>query len=316
MSSKLIVLAIGGNSLIADKQHQSVQDQYQTCVETCRVIAELIKRGHRVVVTHGNGPQVGFILRRAELAGNELHMVPLDSCVADTQGAIGYHIQRALLNIMRGWDEDKRAPVVTVVTQVLVDREDPAFKNPAKPIGTFLDEATAKERQDKEGWDVVEDAGRGYRRVVASPRPKAILELDAIRKLIADGFVVVSVGGGGIPVVYDEQGELQGAAAVIDKDLATSMLARQLEADVLLISTAVEHAYINFGKPDQKAIDTMTVAQARQYIAEKQFKPGSMLPKVEAMLEFLEAGGKEALITDPAHIIEAVEGKTGTRIVA
>ena len=314
--SKLIVLAIGGNSLIADKLHQSVPDQYQTCVETCEVIAELIKRGHRVVVTHGNGPQVGFILRRAELAASELHMVPLESCVADTQGAIGYHIQQAMLNAMRGWDEGQRAPVVTVVTQVLVDRDDPAFKNPAKPIGTFFDEATAKERREKQGWDVVEDAGRGYRRVVASPRPKEILELAAIRKLVADGFVVVSVGGGGIPVVRDEQGQLHGAAAVIDKDLATSILARELKADLLLISTAVEQAYLNFGTPEQKAIDKMTVAEARKYIEEGQFKPGSMLPKVEAMLEFIEAGGKEALITDPANIIAGVEGKTGTRIVA
>jgi carbamate kinase len=198
---------------------------------------------------------------------------------------------------------------------VLVDRDDPAFARPSKPIGTFMDLQTAEERRDAEGWNVVEDAGRGFRRVVASPRPVEIIELDAIRRLVEGGFVVVCVGGGGIPVVEDERGELAGAEAVIDKDLATSMLARQLGADLLLISTAVEQAYLDFGEPTQRAIDRMTVAEARRYIEEGHFKPGSMLPKVEAMLEFIEAGGQEALITDPAHIMQAVAGQTGTRIV-
>jgi len=311
--SKLVVLAIGGNSLISDPAHQSVEDQYATCAETCVHIAKLLEQGHRVVITHGNGPQVGFILRRSELAAHELHMVPLDSCGADTQGAVGYHIQRALHNCTKDWDNHPE--VATIVTQVLVDREDPAFKNPSKPIGTFMDEATAKQREERESWHVVEDAGRGWRRVVSSPRPKSILELAAIRRLVEDGFVVVCVGGGGIPVVEREDGTLRGADAVIDKDLASSLLARNLSADTLLISTAVEKAFLNFGKPDQRAIDTMTAAEAKKYLAEGHFKPGSMKPKIEAMLEFVEAGGKEAILTDPKNLMRAVAGETGTRIV-
>ncbi len=311
---KLIVLAIGGNSLIKDPAKRSVSDQYKAVLETCESISELIRQGHRVVITHGNGPQVGFILRRAELAAHELHLVPLDSCGADTQGAIGYQLQMGMYNVTRDWTED-RPRVATVVTQVLVDRDDPGFANPTKPIGSFMDEQMAKERQESEGWHVVEDSGRGFRRVVASPRPIEIIELEAIRNLVEDGFVVVAAGGGGIPVVKAEDGTLQGAEAVIDKDLATSLLARHLKADVLLISTAVEQAYLNFGKPDQKPIDTMTVAQAEQYIEQGHFKPGSMLPKVQAMLEFLENDSREALITDPSNLLAAVRGETGTRIV-
>jgi carbamate kinase len=315
MSTKknLIVLAIGGNSLIADPAHQSVEDQYDTCVSTCQHIAALIKQGHQVVVTHGNGPQVGFILRRSELAAHELHMVPLDSCGADTQGAIGYHIQRALYNCMDDWE--RRIPVATVVTQVLVDREDPAFKTPSKPIGTFMDEKTARQREERERWNVVEDAGRGWRRVVASPRPVEILELEPIRTLIDSGTIVITAGGGGIPVVRNEQGRLIGADAVIDKDLASSLLARKIKADTLLISTAVEQAFIHFGKPEQRPVATMTVADAKRYLEEGHFKPGSMKPKVEAMLEFVEAGGKEAILTDPANLLRAVQGETGTRLV-
>jgi len=310
---KLIVLAIGGNSLIADPAHQSVEDQYATCAETCGHIAGLLHDGHQVIVTHGNGPQVGFILRRSELAAHELHRVPLDSCGADTQGAIGYHIQRAMHNCTMGWEHTPR--VVTLVTQVLVDREDPAFKNPSKPIGTFMDEALARQREEREKWHVVEDAGRGWRRVVASPRPMEILELAAIQSLVQAGFVVVCVGGGGIPVVRTAEGRLVGADAVIDKDLASSLLARQVKADVLLISTAVEKAFLDFGKPTQKTIDTMTAEQARTYLAQGHFKPGSMKPKIEAMLEFVEAGGGEAILTDPKNLGRAVAGETGTRLV-
>lgn len=311
--AKTVVLAIGGNSLIADPKHKTVEDQFATAFETSQHIAELIRAGNRVVITHGNGPQVGFILRRSDLSRGELHPVPLDSCGADTQGAIGYHIQRAMANVMKDWEEKK--PVATVVTQVLVDRNDEAFKKPSKPIGTFMDEATAKKRQQEEGWQVVEDAGRGFRRVVASPRPKDIIEFPAIQHLINNGFVVVSVGGGGIPVVYNEDGTLKGVDAVIDKDLASSLLARELHADYLVISTAVEKAYLNFGKPDQKALDKMDVQQAKTYLAEGHFAPGSMKPKIEAMLEFVEAGGAAAILTDPAHLGSALDGKTGTWIV-
>ncbi len=312
-NSKLIVLAIGGNSLIVDPQHKSVDDQYQSCVETCEHIVKLLHDGHKVVITHGNGPQVGFIMRRGELAAKELHLVPLDSCVADTQGAIGYHIQRAMFNAMQ--NDPEPTPVATVVTQVLVDRDDPAFQKPSKPIGSFMDEELAGKRRDEEGWHVVEDAGRGYRRVVPSPRPQKIVEVKAIRRLLKEGFVVVAVGGGGIPVVQNADGSLDGSEAVIDKDLASSLLGNDLGADVLFITTAVEKVFLNFGKPDQKAIDVMTVAEARQYIDAGHFAPGSMKPKVESILEFIERGGKEGIITDPYNIMRALAGETGTRIV-
>ena len=313
-TGKLIVLAVGGNSLIVDEKHKTVQDQYQAVVQTCNDIAKVIQRGHRVVITHGNGPQVGFILRRSELAAQELHHVPLDSCDADTQGAIGYQIQKAMFNVTRVWP--KRPDVTTVVTQVLVDRDDPSFKNPSKPIGSFMQESMAREHQAKDGWVVVEDAGRGWRRVVPSPKPMKIMELESIKTLLDAGTIVVAVGGGGIPVVEDEQGMLRGAEAVIDKDHASSLLARDLKADFLIISTAVPQVSINFKKPDEKKLDRITLVEAKQYLAEGHFAPGSMQPKIEAVIAFLEGGGKEAIITDPAHLDLAIEGKAGTRIVA
>jgi len=311
---RLAILAVGGNSLIVDEAHKSVEDQYHAIEETCKHIAGLLARGWRVVVTHGNGPQVGFILRRSELSRHELHDVPLDSCGADTQGAIGYQIQKAMYNEMKAWPV--RPEVATVVTQVLVDREDPAFKQPSKPIGSFMDEKLAAERRDQDGWDVVEDAGRGWRRVIASPRPQRILEIEAIRRLLEHDIMVVAVGGGGIPVVMDARGDLAGAAAVIDKDLATSLLARELGADLLIISTAIEQAYLDFKKPGQRPIARMTVAEAKRYLAEGHFAPGSMKPKIEAVVEFLETGGKQALITDPPHLLAALEGRAGTWVVA
>jgi len=311
-NSKLIILAVGGNSLIVDKTKQTVPDQYEAVLQTCQNIVPLLKAGHRVVVTHGNGPQVGFILRRAEIAAKELHMVPLDSCGADTQGAIGYQLQQAMHNATLDWPD--RPPVVTVVTQVRVDGEDPGFKKPSKPIGSFMDKETADARRESDGWNMVEDSGRGFRRVVASPLPLEIMEQAAIKELVDKGFMVVAVGGGGIPVARQADGTLKGVDAVIDKDFATGLLAKNLGADLLIISTAVEKICVNFGKPDQKGIDRMTVAEAKKYIDEGQFAPGSMLPKVKAIVQFLEDGGKEALVTDPAHLEEAMAGKTGTWI--
>jgi carbamate kinase len=312
--TRTAVIAIGGNSLITDKEHQTVPDQYEAAAQTCRHVAPLLADGDlRLVITHGNGPQVGFILRRSELALKELHMVPLDSCVADTQGAIGYHIQLALHNEFRKLGIEKGA--ATVVTQCLVDREDPAFAKPNKPIGSFLSLEQADHHRAVDGWDVVEDAGRGWRRVVASPAPKSILELAAVKSLLDAGFVVVAAGGGGIAVVADAAGNLTGASAVIDKDHASSLLARELGADLLVISTAVEKVCLNFGKPNQVDVDRMTVAEAKQYVAEGHFKPGSMLPKIQAVIAFLEGGGREAIITDPAHLSLAFAGKTGTHVV-
>jgi len=311
---KLAVIAIGGNSLIKDKEHQTVQDQYMAVAETCGHIADLIEGGYRVVITHGNGPQVGFILLRSEMCRDKLHTVPLDSCGADTQGAIGYQIQRALVNEWHRRGQDDKQ-VATVVTQVLVDASDPSFNNPSKPIGPFYSREEASARRDSEGGHIVEDAGRGWRRVVPSPYPRQILEIDAIAALVESGVTVVAAGGGGIPVKRDSRGQLEGVAAVIDKDLAGSLLARKLGADVFIISTAVDKVYLNFGTPEQHPVDRMTVEQARQYMSEGHFKPGSMLPKIKAAIEFLEAGGQLAVITDPQNIGRAAAGRSGTLIV-
>jgi carbamate kinase len=309
---KIAVVAVGGNSLITDAGHQTVPDQMRAARKTCLHIAAMIEKGWDVVVTHGNGPQVGFILRRSELSRPELHDVPLDSCGADTQGAIGYDIQQALYNEFRLRGIAKQA--VTVVTQVLVDANDPSFASPSKPIGSFMDEATASQRKRNDGWAVVEDAGRGWRRVVASPKPLEIVERDAIRHLIDAGFTVVAVGGGGIPVTRDERGELVGVAAVIDKDHASALLAHSIGAQLLLISTAVEKVALNFGKANQQWLNHLTLAEAKRYLGEGHFAKGSMGPKIEAVVWFLERGGRDALITNPENVEQALDGKTGTRI--
>jgi len=311
---KLAVIAIGGNSLITDAQHKTVQHQYSAAGATTEHIAALVRDGWDVAISHGNGPQVGFILRRSELAAHELHEVPLDVCGADTQGAIGYALQN-LANDFREMGISK--PVATVVTQVEVSSDDPAFANPTKPIGSFMDEAEAMRRRDEEGWDVVEDAGRGWRRVVASPAPKRVVELAAVELLLDAGVVVITVGGGGIPVVADEKGDLEGVAAVIDKDLASALLAENLGADLLIICTAVEQVALNFGTPEQEWVDELTVADVKRYLAEgTHFAPGSMAPKMEAVVQFLENGGKQALITDPDNLERAMARETGTWITA
>ena len=313
---KLAVVAIGGNSLIKDEKHKTVEDQYQAAKETTFHIADVIEAGWDVAIGHGNGPQVGFILRRSEIAAKVegMHEVPLDVCGADSQGAIGYALQQTLQNELyrRGITKN----VATVITQVLVDKNDPAFKNPSKPIGSFMDEPEAKRRQTDMGWNVVDDAGRGWRRVVASPIPKEGGELESVKTLLNAGVVVITVGGGGIPVIDAGEGQYKGIAAVIDKDFASSLLARLIKADLLLISTAVEKVAINFGKPDQKWLDRMTLAEAKKYLAEgAHFAKGSMAPKIQAIIWYLEAGGKQALITNPENIGRAIKGETGTWIV-
>ncbi len=315
MTNQVAVVAIGGNSLIKDKGHVSVEDQYLAAKETTYHIADMIEAGWNVAIGHGNGPQVGFILRRSEIAHKVegMHEVPLDSCGADSQGAIGYALQQTLQNELRKRKIDK--PVSTIITQVRVDAEDKAFQNPSKPIGGFMDEADAKKRAVDLGWNVVEDAGRGWRRVVASPIPQEVIELPSVMELIKAGHIVVTVGGGGIPVVC-ENGDLKGVAAVIDKDYASSLLARAIKADLFLISTAVEKVALNFGKPDQKWIDHMTLSEAKAYLAEgTHFAKGSMAPKMQAIIWFLEAGGKQALITNPENIGRALKGETGTWIL-
>lgn len=308
-----IVLAIGGNSLILDPKKVTVPAQYEAAYETALHMVPLLCEGHNMAIVHGNGPQVGFILRRAEIAREFLHMVPLDACVADTQGALGYSIQTALRNALVRERVDRS--VSTVVTEVLVDREDSSFANPTKPIGSFMGQTEAEEHRDKDGWSVVEDAGRGWRRVVPSPLPRRILELEVIQSLVAEGIVTIAAGGGGIPVIQEQEGTFIGVEAVIDKDLAASLLARQIRADRFIISTGVEKVYLNYGKADQKALDQVTAAEAEGYIKAGHFPPGSMLPKIEAALEFVRATGKRALITDPPNLSRAIAGETGTHLV-
>jgi carbamate kinase len=314
MRAKRAVVAIGGNSLIKDKQHQTVQDQYDAMTETTASIADMVAAGWEVAITHGNGPQVGFILRRSELSRHELHEVPLDACGADSQGAIGYALQQNMRNhlLARGIDR----MVATVVTQVEVSADDPAWTHPSKPIGSFMSAETAAERRDAEGWAVVEDAGRGWRRVVSSPEPLGIVEAEVVRMLLDSGVIVITVGGGGIPVVREADGKLKGVDAVIDKDLASAMLATVIEAGLLVITTAVEKVALGWGTPQQRWVDRLTLAEAKQYLAEgTHFAAGSMAPKIQACIDYLEAGGGEVLITDPAHLPAAIRGETGTRIV-
>ncbi len=313
MQNRRAVVAIGGNSLITDAEHQSVEDQYLAAAETDHHIAAMVVAGWDVVITHGNGPQIGFILRRSELARTELHEVPLDVCGADTQGAIGYLLQQNLMHDFLSLGLDKSA--VTVVTQVEVDPHDPAFQHPSKPIGSFLTAEQAAFREEHDGWDVMEDAARGWRRVVASPDPVRIVEIDAVRFLLDAGFTVIAAGGGGIPVVTDDAGHLRGVPAVIDKDLASALMAREIGADLLLISTSIDRVALDFGTERERWVDHLTLAQAKRYLSEgTHFRPGSMAPKIDAVIRFLEGGGEEALITTPQNIRAALSGDAGTRI--
>ncbi|MNC30167.1 Carbamate kinase 1 [compost metagenome] len=318
MNKPLAVVAVGGNALIQDDQHNSIPDQYQAVVESVTHIAEMIEAGWDLVLTHGNGPQVGFILRRSELAAEEVAPVPLDYAVGDTQGAIGYMFQKALHNelLRRGINK----PIVTIVTQTLVSQDDPAFSHPTKPIGAFFDNQTAELRQQQLGWTMMEDAGRGWRRTVPSPAPLEIIERDTIAQLLKQGCLVIACGGGGIPVTRDAQQLLHGVEAVIDKDLASALLAQQLGADLLLIPTGVEKVAINFGTPEQCWLDELSLPQAEALLAQGQFGAGSMQPKVEAIVDFVTASqlaGKYAcgLITSPQAIKAALNQQNGTWII-
>ena len=316
MSKKVAVVAVGGNSLIKDPKRVTVEDQEQALRETADHIVDMIEAGWDVAIGHGNGPQVGYILRRSEIAAKVegMHEVPLDVCGADSQGAIGYEFQQALQNELFRRGIKKNA--CTIITQMLVDQNDPAFKNPTKPIGGFMEEAEARHREKEMGWSVVEDAGRGWRRVVPSPQPKEIVELVSVKTLIEAGVIVITVGGGGIPVIDAGNGEYRGIAAVIDKDFASSLLASEINADLFLIATAVEKVAINFGRPGQKWLDKISLAEAKQYLAEGiHFAKGSMAPKIQAVIRYLEAGGKQAIITNPENIGRALKGEAGTWIV-
>ncbi len=313
MKCRLAVLAIGGNSLIKDKTHIALSSQYEAVQETSKYIAELIAEGLNIVITHGNGPQVGFLYRRGELARSELPLIPLDICGADTQGAIGYMIEMALLNEFHQMGISKK--IVAVVTKTIVDRDDPSFHHPTKPIGSFMTEEEALSHKGEFGWHILEDAGRGLRRVVPSPKPREIIELGVIRLLVDHDHVVIAAGGGGIPVIRNGQGGLEGVEAVIDKDLGSSLLARNLGADTFIISTAVDSVYLNFGEQNQRPIARATVSEIKKYMAGGHFKRGSMKPKIEAIIQFLEGGGRKAIITSPGNLLRAMKGEAGTTIM-
>lgn len=310
---KKLVIALGGNALQEAGKPATAQAQLEVVEKTSEYIADIVERGYEVIVAHGNGPQVGRIVIQNEAASAATPAMPFDVCGAMSQGMIGYHIQQGLSKVLRHRGINKN--VVTVVTQVVVDKDDPKFKAPSKPIGPFYTEEEAKAIAAEKGYTMKEDAGRGWRRVVASPLPVEIVELDAVKTLNDAGFVVVTVGGGGIPVVRNEAGDLEGVAAVIDKDLASEKLARDMDADALVILTAVEKVSINFKKPDQKDLDRMSAAEAKQYIKEGHFAPGSMLPKIEAALNFVESKpGRIAIITSLDKAVDAIEGRAGTTI--
>ncbi len=314
---KLAVIAIGGNSLIKDRAHRTVEDQYRAICETMEHVADLVLRGYRVVITHGNGPQVGFILRRSEIARKVegLHIVPLVSCVADTQGALGYQIQQALDNALRKRGRSSaEGRTVTVVTQVEVDPDDPAFRDPTKPIGEFYtEEQLPLLRRQHPDWILKNDANRGWRRVVPSPKPKRIIERAAVATLVTDGFNVVTMGGGGIPVIR-ENDNLKGVDAVIDKDYATALLTHEIGAPLMIILTGVPHVSLDFGTPDERPLREATVAEMKRYLDAGQFPPGSMGPKIRAAIQFLEGGGQEVVITTPEILESAVLGHQGTHI--
>ncbi len=314
MKRKLAVVAVGGNGLISGQGKESLAGQYAAACTVMAQIVSIIQAGWDVVVTHGNGPQVGFILRRSELTEHALFTIPLDHCGAITQGSIGYMLQMALINEFRRRGMNNHA--ATVVTETLVDKHDPAFSNPSKPIGSFMDIRAARIRRDHDGWTVIEDAGRGWRRVVPSPAPIRIVQQNVILTLVRAGYTVIGVGGGGIPVIENEAGEYSGIEAVIDKDLASALLAYGLRADLLLISTDVEKVALNFKKPDVRWLDRLTPAEAKRYLAEEQFGRGSMAPKIEAALEYLEHGGKRVIITDTVNMLRALDGQTGTHMPA
>jgi len=314
VQGRTAIVAVGGNSMIIDDRHQSIPDQYAAAAQSSRYVADMLEAGVTVVLTHGNGPQVGFILRRSGIAKELVPEVPIDYATADTQGALGYMFQRALNNEFKR--RRLRRNVVAVVTQVLVDRDDPALSNPTKPIGSYFDAASAQKLAAEFGWAVREDAGRGWRRVVASPKPKRIVELDTIRSLISQGNIVIACGGGGIPVVENADGELVGLEAVIDKDFASALLAHDLDAELFIISTGVEKVAINFNEPNQQWLDRLTLAQAKRLLRDGQFPSGSMGPKVEAIVSFLEPGGaRHAIISNPPNLGRALQGLTGTHIV-
>jgi len=309
-----VLIALGGNALLQAGEKGTAEDQLKHVKETAKHFLQIIKEGYSICVTHGNGPQVGAILLQNELSSKTIPSMPLDICGAETQGFIGYMIQRLTFNEIAKEKEDIK--VVTILTQVLVDKEDNAFKNPSKPVGPYYSKDESQRLETEKKWSMVEQIGKGDRRCVPSPEPKEIIEASSIQSLFDQNIIVVACGGGGIPVIKNDDGTLTGVEAVIDKDKTASVLAKTINADVLMILTDVEKAYINFHKPDQKPLDNITIKEARTYLEENQFGKGSMGPKIEAACRFVEAGGKRSIITSLDHAIAALNGKTGTIITS
>ncbi len=310
---KIIIVALGGNALVQEGEKGTIQEQFANTRKSITGIVQCIKKGFDVVITHGNGPQVGNMLLRTELSRDKAPELPLGICVADTEGAIGYMIQQTMVNSLQ--KEQINKCVVTILTQVIVDKNDNAFRNLTKPIGPFFSAKEAGEIIKEKGWKMVEDSHRGYRRVVASPTPLEIVERESVKRLLEAGEIVIAAGGGGIPVIVEEDGSLEGVDAVVDKDLASSVLALDIKADHLMMLTGVENVCLNYGQPDQKPLETITVEEAERYMAEGHFAPGSMGPKIQAAVNFLKGGGKSVSIAAIDRVREAISGKTGTKIV-
>ena len=309
----IVLVALGGHAFIVKGERGTVQDHENNATSICERLMTLIERDYAIVIAHGNGPQVGNRLLATERLRDEVPPMPLDVLVAETEGSLGYFLQQALLNQLRR--REAKRYVVTVVTQVLVDKDDPAFAQPSKPIGPFLEKAQAEERAERDGWKIVEDAGRGWRRVVASPMPIKVIQHRMIRDATMQGHIVIACGGGGIPIFKNAKNDYEGIECVIDKDLTAAVLANQIGAELLIVLTAVPKVYLNFGKPEQHALGAVTLEEIERHIEEGHFPPGSMGPKIVAVHNFLKQGGRRALITDPEHLVDALDGKAGTHFV-
>lgn len=314
MRTRIALIAFGGNAILPENQKGLQEEQMRNAQKAAELMVQIIKKGYELIVVHGNGPQVGNLLIQMEEASNKIPPFTLDVCDAMTEGSMGFMLEKAIINELRKNSIDKE--VATIITQVVVDKDDPAFRHPTKPVGPFYPKFRAQQLARQKKWTMVEDAGRGYRKVVPSPRPIDIVPKWIIRDLVRSGRVVIAAGGGGIPVILNSRGLYEGVEAVIDKDYAASLLAREVGADLFIILTGISRVYYNFGKPDQKPLPLITVEEAKKYLAEGQFPPGSMGPKIRAAIEYIEAGGREVLITSASHLKAALLNRSGTRIVA
>lgn len=314
MKRKIALIAFGGNALLFENQRGLQEEQMRNAKKAAKLMAHIVRKGYELIIVHGNGPQVGNLLIQMEESINKIPPFSLDVCDAMTEGSMGFMLERAITNELRIHSIDKE--VITLITQVIVDKEDPAFENPTKPVGPFYTKYRAQMLAKEKKWTMIEDAGRGYRKVVPSPKPIDVVPKWIIRDLVLAGRIVIAAGGGGIPVIIDGRGLFKGVEAVIDKDYAASLIAREVKADLFIILTSIEHVYLHFGTPEQTGIEVMTAEEAKDYLAQGQFPPGSMGPKIEAAIEYIESGGKEVLITSANTLKSALINRSGTRIVS